>query len=147
MLWLPHPVQATLRSPLVRLSPSATRFMCLPHDLMPIGTSVSSTGLPRVITWMPSKLRWPPFVQARTLSHNSWLSSSLFTHRHRHYHRGDPLGHISWPLFSFSFFSEDTVCFNFGVICVGIWVVSEFFYFYYIFLIFLSLHVIGFRLF
>ena len=42
MLQQPHLVQATLRSPPVRLSPSATRFMRSPHDLTTIGTSLRS---------------------------------------------------------------------------------------------------------
>ena len=32
--------------PLVRLSPSATKLMLLPHGLMPIRTSLRSTGFP-----------------------------------------------------------------------------------------------------
>ena len=63
-------------------------------------------------------------MPARTLSHNSWLNFSLFTHRHSHHHYSDPLGRISWPLFSFSFVSEDIISFKFG----GIWVGSELFY-------------------
>ena len=46
MLRLPYLVQATLRSPPVRLSPLATRFMRLPHGLTPIRMSLRSTGLP-----------------------------------------------------------------------------------------------------
>ena len=55
-------------------------------------------------------------------------SSSLFTPRHRHHHRSDSLGRISWPLlFFFLFVNEDTISFKFGGVCVGIWVGSELF--------------------
>ena len=86
-----HLRTVTLRSPPVRLSPSQIRFMRSPHGLTHIEMTLRSTVLPRVRIWMPLELRWPPFAPARTLSRSCWLSSSLFTHRHCHYHRIDPL--------------------------------------------------------